>query len=294
MRVVSNKKTLLRQAIITISVITIFLVGPTKSVSAEECLSFDFQSLFTDDYFPNIGKWDNSSGNRIIPWSATNTTISDLPVVKQFSEIEMEWIRIAFQSWDDALGTLKFTEVLNPVDADISVGYVNLPPLLIQQNIDAYFNVWVDQSKFRNRATVKIGVHKESWFGIKNQFVHALQHELGNVLGLGDIKPNAAITSVQEDLWQEPYGSVPLSDFDTGMIRQLYGESTCPSTFPSRQISEADLKAKQELAAKTEAKSKASRKKLKISITCIKGKSIKKLVAVDPKCPSGYKKKIGG
>jgi hypothetical protein len=291
MAFVSNKKTLLRQAFITISVTTMFLVLPPKRVSAEECMSFDFQSLFFEDFYPSQSKWDNSSGNRIILWSATHTTILGSPVIKQFSEIEMQWIRSAFQSWDDASGTLKFTEASNPSEAEISVGYVDFSPSLIQQNIDAYWNYFTDQSNFRNKATVKIGIHEESWLANKNRFIHVLQHEIGNVLGLGDIRPSAEIVSVQEDTWQEPYGNIPLSDFDTGMIRQLYGESTCPSTFPSRQISEVDLKAEQELAAKTEAKSKASKKKLKISITCIKGKSIKKLVAVNPKCPSGYKKK---
>jgi hypothetical protein len=63
----------------------------------------------------------------------------------------------------------------------------------------------------------------------------------------------------------------------------------------------AELKAKQEAEAKAaaelkakqeaEAKAKAGAAKKKSTITCIKGKTVKKLTAVNPKCPSGYKKK---
>jgi len=45
----------------------------------------------------------------------------------------------------------------------------------------------------------------------------------------------------------------------------------------------AELKAKQEAAIKVTGK--------KSTISCIKGKLIKKVTAVSPKCPAGYKKK---
>jgi len=66
----------------------------------------------------------------------------------------------------------------------------------------------------------------------------------------------------------------------------------------SRLLLEADLKAKQEadakaaadLKAKQEADAKAAALK-KTTITCLKGKSVKKVTAVKPVCPKGYKKK---
>jgi hypothetical protein len=48
----------------------------------------------------------------------------------------------------------------------------------------------------------------------------------------------------------------------------------------------AELKAKQEAEAK--AKAEATKK---TTITCLKGKLVKKVTAVNPKCPAGYKKK---
>jgi len=53
---------------------------------------------------------------------------------------------------------------------------------------------------------------------------------------------------------------------------------------------EAEAKADAELKAKQEAAAKAAAAK-KTTITCVKGKLTKKVIAVKPKCPMGYKKK---
>jgi M6 family metalloprotease-like protein len=53
---------------------------------------------------------------------------------------------------------------------------------------------------------------------------------------------------------------------------------------------EADAKTAAELKAKQEADAKAAATK-KSTITCVKGKLTKKVTAVKPKCPTGYKKK---
>ncbi len=58
---------------------------------------------------------------------------------------------------------------------------------------------------------------------------------------------------------------------------------------------EADAKAAADLKAKQEADAKATAAKVaalkKITITCVKGKLTKKVTAVKPVCPAGYKKK---
>ena len=57
-----------------------------------------------------------------------------------------------------------------------------------------------------------------------------------------------------------------------------------------RAKQEAEAQAAAELKAKQEAEAKATATK-KITITCVKGKLTKKVTAVKPKCPAGYKKK---
>ena len=55
----------------------------------------------------------------------------------------------------------------------------------------------------------------------------------------------------------------------------------------------AELLAKQELELKAqqEATAKAAAAKKKTTITCAKGKILKKVTSLSPKCPAGYKKK---
>jgi M6 family metalloprotease-like protein len=54
---------------------------------------------------------------------------------------------------------------------------------------------------------------------------------------------------------------------------------------------DAEAKAAAELKAKQDAEAKALAEKRKKTITCMKGKTAKKVTAVNPKCPSGFKRK---
>jgi membrane protein involved in colicin uptake len=54
---------------------------------------------------------------------------------------------------------------------------------------------------------------------------------------------------------------------------------------------EAEAKAKAKAKAEEEAKAKLEASKKKSTITCVKGKVTKKVSAVNPKCPKGYKRK---
>ena len=60
-----------------------------------------------------------------------------------------------------------------------------------------------------------------------------------------------------------------------------------------RAKQEAEAKAAAELVARLEAEAKAKLEAAnkKVTITCVKGKTVKKVTLVNPKCPMGYKKK---
>ena len=261
------RKTFTLISFIVITATTIFLPG-TKA-NAEECPTYNFQSLFNGDYYPGT-KWDNRSGLRDITWSAQVPVIFDESVVRPFTPEELLWLEAAFQSWDDALETVKFSEVASSSDPEIVIGFVALSSAPNQLDAFSYWDGWWNDN-WRNKATIKISVGQFSWFKDKNKFIHAVQHEVGNVLGLGDIFPSTEFTSTLEDRWQPPFGNIPLSDFDTGMVRQLYGESTCSSTF-----------------LKIAPKASAMDKTLFI---CSKGKEIKVIFGVKPKCPRGSKRR---
>ena len=257
------------------------------SAQSEECPNYNFQNLFFSEYFPGT-KWDNSSGNLNITWSANNEFIQNDKVIRPFSSDELVWIRDAFQSWDDALSTVTFSEVASSSQAAITIGYVDLVAPANDSGSYAYWNAnWTNNLRYS--ATIKLKTNEAWWFGVKSQFIQAVQHEIGNVLGLGDVISGNDYSSTLLHPWQPPYGNIPLSNFDTGIVRQLYGESTCPSTFPSNIKAAADLKAKQEADAIAAAKKATEIKKS--TITCVKGKITKRVTASKSVCPIGYKKK---
>lgn len=70
-------------------------------------------------------------------------------------------------------------------------------------------------------------------------------------------------------------------------------EAEAKAKIEAAQKAEADAKAAAELRAKqeAEAKAKAEATKKKTTITCVKGIVTKKVTAVNPKCPSGFKRK---
>ena len=65
-------------------------------------------------------------------------------------------------------------------------------------------------------------------------------------------------------------------------------EATAKADAEAKSKAEAEAEAR----AKAEADAKASASKNKKTISCVKGKLTKKVTAVSPKCPKGYKKKI--
>jgi hypothetical protein len=192
-----------------------------------KCAKFDLSQMFYADYKSGT-HWDNSKGKLEITWSAESPKIADEVVTRAFTESEMHWIRTAFESWDATLDTVTFQEVQTDDQPQITIGYVDLIPSKIQPTAVGFWTAWVTNAS-RDRATIKLKSDRVEWFANSKHFIHTVQHELGNVLGLGDISPTSKFASVLEDPWQPPFGTSKLSTTDTSLIRQLYGESTCPA-----------------------------------------------------------------
>ena len=191
----------------------------------KKCPIYDLKQIFIAD-FATGSKWDNSSGDLQITWSANSNTIYNETVARAFTELEISWIRTAFRSWDNALETVSFREVASAESPQIVIGFVDLKPSEVQLDAMGFWNTWVSNGN-RYRATIKLKADKTKWFSNKSHFIHAVQHELGNTLGLGDLAPSKSIVSVLEDPWQPPYGKSALSTTDVAMIRQFYGETSC-------------------------------------------------------------------
>ncbi len=210
--------------IIILSTSLIFI--PTNSIAdetKETCLTYNLSSLFYDDYYPGT-RW----ANKEITWSHNSPDIYGKQISRTMTNVEVEWIRQGIKSWDDALDTVSFKEVSNYKTAEINIGLTQL-----DLQFSGYWNsLW--QHNIRHKAYIQINSLDDKITN-EDRFVHAVQHEIGNVLGLGDIQRSGDISSVLEDPFEFPFGNKTLSNFDTGLIRQLYGESTCPSTFLSNK-----------------------------------------------------------
>ena len=68
-------------------------------------------------------------------------------------------------------------------------------------------------------------------------------------------------------------------------------EAKAKAEAEAKAKAEEEAKSQEELKAKQDAEVKAATEKKKTTITCVKGKLTKKVTAVKPKCPAGYKKK---
>ena len=107
------------------------------------------------------------------------------------------------------------------------------------------------------------------------------------------LAPNSLIDSVQ-------FKELVTKATENRSKFELEAQAKAAAEFKAMQEAEAKAKLTAELKAKEEAEAKLAAEKLaankavapkKSTITCIKGKTTKKVTAVNPKCPSGYKKK---
>ena len=304
------------------------VIFPPSVVAVESCREFNFKETFNFGYNSEFPTWNAPGTKRVITWATMDSgEINGKKIQRSFGTPTRDWLREAFQSWDDALDSISFKEVSLSEDIDIKIGWTQV----LQLDYESLFNVKAPNG-LRSNATIEFK-HQSTFLIFKENFIQAAQSDIGHILGMGYITPSSEVISVMEWPFQAPYGQVPLGEFDVALIRAIYSESTCPSTFnPVIQASlkfkqEAELKAKQEaeakaaaelrakqeaeakaaaelkakqeaefqaaiaLKAKQEAKAKAAAAIKKTTITCVKGKLTKKVTAVKPKCPTGYKKK---
>ena len=181
-------------------------------------MTYNFNTLFYDDYYDGV-KWAASGENVTVTWSYVSDTIilpwggEEISVNVPDNET-IAFYKQAFKLWDNALTTLTFQQTSNGNGADVAVGIVdNLP------NADGWWNsTW--NSGIINNSSIRLD---KDILATPN-LLTTLLHEIGNVLGLGDIQPSSTIRSVQEDPFPEDFTGSSLWPDDVAMIKQLYEE----------------------------------------------------------------------
>lgn len=181
-------------------------------------ISFHFDTLFYDDFF-NV-KWVAPGDTRVITWSWVDDVLT-LPngasqAVVQSSAPHVPIYAEAFSLWDAALSSVTFVQTGEGNAADVTLAVTDIDGV---GGIAGFWNsIW--SGGIINRSTIRFDPVD---IGPTDLLTTAL-HEIGNVLGLGDILPSGDIRSVQEDPFPETFAGLMLWPDDLNIIRAYYGE----------------------------------------------------------------------
>ena len=205
----------------------LFSLPQMSTASAQEiCRTFNFSQTFNFGYNPDFPTWTTPGVKRVITWVALDSgELNGKRIQRSLGTPNLEWLKEAFQSWDDALDSVSFQQINAGSNADIKIGWTQV----LQLDYETLFQVRTAQPV---RANASIELKTGSVFLIfKENFIQAVQADIGHILGMGYINPSTEFESVMEWPFQAPYGQVPLGEFDVSLIRAIYSESTCPSSF---------------------------------------------------------------
>ena len=205
----------------------LFSLPQMSTASAQEiCRTFNFSQTFNFGYNPDFPTWTTPGVKRVITWVALDSgELNGKRIQRSLGTPNLEWLKEAFQSWDDALDSVSFQQINAGSNADIKIGWTQV----LQLDYETLFQVRTAQPV---RTNASIELKTGSVFLIfKENFIQAVQADIGHILGMGYINPSTEFESVMEWPFQAPYGQVPLGEFDVSLIRAIYSESTCPSSF---------------------------------------------------------------
>lgn len=310
---------------ILIAISSLFVVN-TPAASAEDCPSYDLSKLFFEEYY-GATKWDNSSAPRTLTWTTEVSSVEGLPITRKFTEQESTWLQESFDSWDVALDSINFVRQSDTSTALIQVGFVSINDngfWTIRQRGDFRVSGTIQISSASPFITTRNGFIEAAQSEIGNLLGLgdiAGDVDVDSVMKDPDTSPYGSIplSDYDIDLIRQFYGestchsswSQALKDDKAKAVLAIAAEKKAAAEALIRAAAEAQAKLDAEVQAAAEAKAaleektriaeeklyraeiaalKASLKK-KTTITCVKGKLIKKVTAVKPTCPSGYKKK---
>ena len=291
---------------------SLFTGSAVSNSAAEECPKVDLAT-----YGLKVLKtWKTTQPVTLITWSSNSPVVALDPVSEPFTATEEEWLNDALESWGSVIDSIAFVKVDQSQNPILKIGYTKLTGgVYPTATTGGTFGLWGALPE-SNMAAIRLldAAHRYpgfTLFATKESFMHALQNEIGNVLGVSDydlktLSPGK-YTSIFDNSKSKVYGQEQINDLDASIMRQAYGESTCPSSY-SATARVANLKADRDLGARFVASLKATSTPTPVpvatptstptkavvkatTITCIKGKLSKKVIAINPKCPTGYKKK---
>ena len=210
-----------RLLVLISATLLLYSLPQMSTASAQEiCRIFNFNQTFNFGYSSDSPTWTSPGVKRVITWVALDSgELNGKMIQRSFGTQHLGWIREAFQSWDDALDSISFQEIKTGLNADIKVGWTQV----LQLDYESLFQVKTAQP---TRSNASIELKNGSAFLIfKENFIQAVQSDIGHILGMGYISPSFDFESVMEWPFQAPYSQAPLGEFDVSLIRGESGRS---------------------------------------------------------------------
>jgi hypothetical protein len=285
-------------------ILSLIIIAPISPAQAEECPKVDlsFYGLKV------LNTWTSTKPVRVITWASNAKNLFSDPVTQPFTSTEEQWLIEAINGLGAVLEHIAFLKVDAESSPVMKIAYTALSKGMVATSATSggQWGLWKAEPGL-NKAEIQLldSAHRfagSTMFTTKEDFIHRIQNEVGNMLGVSDydvknLGPGKNLTIFDTSKFGG-YGRLTLSDLDASILRTAYGESTCPSAY-SDSARALNLIADQQegekylasLAPTATATPTTSASKKSTTITCIKGSATKKVTAVSPKCPSGYKKK---
>lgn len=178
----------------------------------------DLGTLFAEDYYG--AKWKVDYGKvRAITWSAENSLLQ-LPggeFVGATDSLDnyLGEISKAFQIWGDSIKSIRFNQTSSGNLADITIAATDVDG---PGGLKGYWNSSWDDNKNIIEGTIMFDGEdiNDGWL------LTTAMHEIGNILGLGDLPDSSQCKSVQEDPFPEQFDAAELWDYDKYLIDQVY------------------------------------------------------------------------
>jgi hypothetical protein len=285
-------------------ILSLIIIAPISPAQAEECPKVDlsFYGLKV------LNTWTSTKPVRVITWASNAKNLFSDPVTQPFTSTEEQWLIEAINGLGAVLEHIAFLKVDAESSPVMKIAYTALSKGKVATSATSggQWGLWKAEPGL-NKAEIQLldSAHRfagSTMFTTKEDFIHRIQNEVGNMLGVSDydvknLGPGKNLTIFDTSKFGG-YGRLTLSDLDASILRTAYGESTCPSAY-SDSARALNLIADQQegekylasLAPTATATPTTSASKKSTTITCINGSATKKVTAVNPKCPSGYKKK---
>ena len=205
-------------------------------------LSF-FTEKFYDDFY-NV-KWNDEKTIITITYSFPSDSLRNddtslsTNLIRGFTASEKVILEEAISLWDNELDTIEFKYVDDDKLADLTFGLTYVDGYGISSNYAYWESFWND-SGIITHAIIRFEPEDLDFISLKQIALH----EIGNVLGLGDITPSPEFQSVMEDPQQpgDYSDNFVLSNFDKSMIKTYYDELEINGDNMVNEITAEDLK----------------------------------------------------